>query len=866
MAKKEVVTAITIKTEQSQQTIKGLRKEIADLKKSLDNATIGSEEFQKASRELATAQATLKTVLADGNKSIDAVEGSYNHLVATMAELKKQWRATADEVKRNELGEEIDKINNQLKEMDYSIGNHQRNVGNYAADVGKALEQNNNSVAASATAFKQALGEVDDATIKTRMQLESVQKVTSGLASGYAAVQGAMALLNIENENLQKAMVKVQSAMAIAQGVGGMKDLVEGLSRAKVAFGGAVSGCKMFIAGLSGVQKAIIATGIGALIVAVGLLIANFDKIKKLIDNINPERKAAKATAEYNAEISKLAAQSAGDKIARVKELALAYGKLGDNLNNKKEFVTKYKEELGKMGIEMNNVNDADRIFVTQTDAYIKALMARAKAEAIKQKATEDYKKGLDIIAEAEKKAVEGGTAIVEGLKGGVFGKLQLLWGAYKVSSAGEDYGEARKLMEDNFEKAFEEAAKYEKEAAKYLTDGKTGGGGTGGSGKTDAQKAAEERAKKQAEVLEEFRTSQLTEEAKLYDNLEKKYQEYMELFKGDTEKQLMVVEWYTVEYAKLVEKQIDDEIKAKEQITKAAEETTKKLAEEEQKRYEDAVAASEKRLGAKLEGYGKAEEKQLYLNERQQPQGNGEINAIDNELTKLEGLETITKKMSNLRVAAIEEEQKLFDEHSLRWLELEQQKVEVREQTERTLAEISKQYAEQEKNRQRTLAKSITNTFTSALNSASQIIGALQEGIDTTNKEGFEKNKKMQIATATIQMLVGITSALSGAFTTKSGPWDIALAAIQAATIATTGGIQIANIKKQKFDGGDSSSSVSVPSVSMGDNMPISYTRNLMGDAETEELSKAQQVYILESDIEDSRRKVDVRESNTDF
>ena len=223
---------------------------------------------------------------------------------------------------------------------------------------------------------------------------------------------------------------------------------------------------------------------------------------------------------------------------------------------------------------------------------------------------------------------------------------------------------------------------------------------------------------------------------------------------------------------------------------------------------------------------------------------------------------------MTTLRVTAIEEEQALFADYSERWLELENQKIEIRKQTERSLAEISEQYAEQEKNRQRTLAKTITNTFTTALSSASQIIGAIQEGIDTNTKEGFEKNKKMQIAQATIQMLVGITSALSGAFTTKSGPWDIALAAIQAATIATTGGIQIANIKKQQFDGsgGGASANVSVsPSMGLTD-IPINYTRNLMGDAETENLNNGMRVYILESDIEESRRKVDIVESNTDF
>ena len=403
MAKNEIVNVLTIKTEDSQKTIKGLKKEISDLKKILDNAVIGTDEFEKASKDLANAQNTLKAALSGQKQTTEALAGSYDALVAEMAELKKEWRATADEAKRNDLGKQIDNINTQLKELDATIGNNQRKVGAYAEEFGKALEKNNDSVAASASAFKQALGEQDDATIKTRTQLESVQKVATGLASGYAAVQGAMTLLNIENENLQKAMVKVQSAMAIAQGVGGLKDLVEGVSRAKVAFKGALTGVKAFIGGLNGVKAAIVGTGIGALVVAVGLLIANWDKITKMFNNMTAQERAARAMRELNAEISKLANQTAAEKIVKVRELSNAYSKLGDNLNAKKQFVIDYKDELANMGIEMNNVNDADEIFVKNTDAYITAIMARAKADAARKKATEEYQKALDGIVDAEK-------------------------------------------------------------------------------------------------------------------------------------------------------------------------------------------------------------------------------------------------------------------------------------------------------------------------------------------------------------------------------------------------------------------------------------------------------------------------------
>ena len=886
MAKNEIVNVITIKTEESQQTIKGLKKEIADLKKSLDTAVIGSDEFEKASKELAMAQAELKTVMADGKKTTDNMEGSYNHLVATMAELKKQWKATADEVKRNELGKEIDAINNQLKELDGTIGNNQRLVGSYAEE------------------FKKALGEQDDATIRTRTQLESVQKVTAGLANGYAAVQGAMTLLNIENENLQKAMVKVQSAMAIAQGVGGMKDLVEGLSRGKVAFKGALAGCKAFIVGLSGIQKAIIATGIGALVVAIGLLIANWDKLSAAL-GINKKKQeesneVTKQAIELENQRKDTVNNSVGKVIAKYKALQKQWGEL-KTVQEKNEWIAKNATEFKNLGIQVSSVNDAQNAFINNSDKVIKALKDQARARALsvayEEALTKQYKaqeKYNDEQKNAEKKYPEGYQPNKKernnaGLKDNDFLTVTVenSWWDQNVNgkprlqakpTSAVDWSGANKLRKEflkpfktdleaingevaKLEQAYldaEETARQSVAAAQAagttITDTTTKGG------ETDAEKKAKELAETQKKIKEELRRSELTEEQKLLDDLDKKYQEYMVAFQGNTEMQLKIFQWYTDEHSKLVDKQLDKEIEAQK---KAAEEA-KKI---EDKKYADLVAASEKRLDKKLQGYDDAAETAIYLNERRKPEGNGEINAIDNELSKLETLKNITNEQLNLKVAAIEAEQALFEKSSQRWLELENQKVLLREQTNRTLLELEDQLKQQTETKQRALAGSITKTFTAAMQSASAIIGALQEGIDTTTKEGFERNKKMQIAQATIQMLVGITSALAGAYTTKSGPWDWILAGIQAATIGATGAIQIANIKKQTFDGGGSGSVSASVSPSMGfADVPVSYTRNLMGDKETENLNQEQRVYILESDIEESGRRVEVRDSNTNF
>lgn len=149
--------------------------------------------------------------------------------------------------------------------------------------------------------------------------------------------------------------------------------------------------------------------------------------------------------------------------------------------------------------------------------------------------------------------------------------------------------------------------------------------------------------------------------------------------------------------------------------------------------------------------------------------------------------------------------------------------------------------------------------------------IGDMMYGLaaeqDETNKEGFEKSKKMQIAGATMQMLGGIATAISGAFTTKSGPWDIALAAIQAAMIGAVGGVQIAKIAKMKYNGGGSSGAAATPNVSAMTTLqaPVQYTQDVQG-ASIEGAIKDTKVYVTEGDISDTQKKIDVAESENRY
>jgi hypothetical protein len=90
-----------------------------------------------------------------------------------------------------------------------------------------------------------------------------------------------LALFGGESEEVEKALLRVQGALALSQGLSQLKDLGKVGEQLKITFRGVT-------AGMSNFRKALIATGVGALVTALGLLIANFDTVKKVLFNLFP--------------------------------------------------------------------------------------------------------------------------------------------------------------------------------------------------------------------------------------------------------------------------------------------------------------------------------------------------------------------------------------------------------------------------------------------------------------------------------------------------------------------------------------------------------------------------------------------------
>ena len=420
MSNQEIVKILKVETQGSERTVKSLKTEISSLRDALLNVERGSEQYQDIVKQLRQDQDDLSHAMSIGKEQAEGLEGSYNYLVRTMKELKTEWKATTDEVRRNELGQQIDVINSKLKDMDSSIGNYQRNVGDYAGG------------------FSQEMKEMKDSTEVTRTKLESVQKIASGLASGYAAVQGAMALFGVENEKLAQTFVKLQAAIALAQGIGGMKDLVEGLGTAKVAFKGAITGVKTFITSLRGVKAAIAGTGIGLLVVAIGALVGyfmtledtvketekEFDLLSKQVENLNSKLDStstvnarlaienyAKAVREANGDVTKLIeAQKKYNEEVKMQRKANAEEKINELTKLIENNETKMKVLSSALGGELKNkqikeiqeeIKEAkkelekakDELYKIELEATNEIVENAIKAENEKQEAIETKRK-----------------------------------------------------------------------------------------------------------------------------------------------------------------------------------------------------------------------------------------------------------------------------------------------------------------------------------------------------------------------------------------------------------------------------------------------------------------------------------------
>ncbi len=111
-----------------------------------------------------------------------------------------------------------------------------------------------------------------------------------GVASGFAAYQGAMGLVGVESKDLEKQLLKVQSAMAIAQGLQGLGEARDSFKQLKAVGVNAFNAIKTAIGG----------TGIGLIVIAAGAIYAYWDDIKETVSSVSAEQKKLNELSKIN--------------------------------------------------------------------------------------------------------------------------------------------------------------------------------------------------------------------------------------------------------------------------------------------------------------------------------------------------------------------------------------------------------------------------------------------------------------------------------------------------------------------------------------------------------------------------------------
>jgi len=135
--------------------IRLIKKELKGLQK-LESDGINLTEAQRQRRIQLTSSleehkqsvSQLKQILANEIKSEQAVRGSMNEMSQSLGTMRMFYRTLNEEERNSQFGQELLKriqlVDTKIKELDASIGNHQRNVGNYASNwdsLGFSIQQ-----------------------------------------------------------------------------------------------------------------------------------------------------------------------------------------------------------------------------------------------------------------------------------------------------------------------------------------------------------------------------------------------------------------------------------------------------------------------------------------------------------------------------------------------------------------------------------------------------------------------------------------------------------------------------------------------------------------------------------------------------
>jgi hypothetical protein len=272
-------------------------------------------------------------------------------------------------------------------EVKNNLGSLKSQLREAQAEVAKLSEQFGVTSKEAANAAKRAAelkDQIEDAKALTDAfnpdaKFKALSSSLGGVASGFAAYQGALGLVGVESKKVEEQLLKVQSAMALAEGL-------QALGGAKDSFIQLASVVKnQVVAAFATLKGALIATGIGALVVAIGFL------LPKIMEWIDGTKELERKQNDLNRQIDKANnlykknTEEIDRNINAELRLAKARGASEQDLLNIEK-----KGQKQRVEVQKRTVAELDKLLKDTRNMYIEAYVDedwdRAKALQKEQK------------------------------------------------------------------------------------------------------------------------------------------------------------------------------------------------------------------------------------------------------------------------------------------------------------------------------------------------------------------------------------------------------------------------------------------------------------------------------------------------
>nr|WP_302829782.1 hypothetical protein [uncultured Bacteroides sp.] len=274
-----------------------------------------------------------------------------------------------------------------------------------------------NKLVAEILEYEQLLKRTKETQTAFDSGLKAMEDELNGTAGIFTVASGAMDIFGVESEFLEKAMQKVQAAIAVTNGLQAISTALSKeaafqqnvLGKIKLWWKGitlqaaAAQGVETATAqvgtianlGLAGAFRAVglaiksipvfgwIAAGISALITLYSLWSSSTD------EQIEKQEDLSREMDDFNNSVQSYAAKP----IATIEILSNKFKALGNNVEAQKKFIVDNKSAFDELGQSITGVSDAQRLLIDNKDKFIQAQIAKATSLAYMDKVQEEAKK-----------------------------------------------------------------------------------------------------------------------------------------------------------------------------------------------------------------------------------------------------------------------------------------------------------------------------------------------------------------------------------------------------------------------------------------------------------------------------------------